>query len=111
MLAELLSDEEHRVEYSERLASWSDAIAAVGPDLHRWDRASMWRRLPEANPRLRPRTREFVDQWFELVSTPGDGLIQDRRGARQIIRERERALKGARSRLTYADILSALESS
>ena len=103
MLAELLSDEERRVEYSERLASWSDAIAAAGPDLHRWDRASMWRRLLEANPRLRPRTREFADQWFVLVSTPGDGLFRNRPGARRIVRERERSLKSARSRLTYAE--------
>ena len=56
-----------------------------------------------ANPRLRPRTREFADQWFELVSTPGDGPVQDRPEARRIVRERERALKSARARLTYAE--------
>ena len=33
----------------------------------------------------------------------GSGPIQDLPGARRLIRERERALKGARARLTYAE--------
>ena len=103
MLAELLDDETRREEFSGRLASWSDAIVAAGPELHHWDRASMWRRLLGANPRLRPRTREFADHWFDFVSTPGSGPIQDRPEARRMVRERERALKGARARLTYAE--------
>ena len=103
MLAELLDDEAGRKEFSDRLANWSDAIAAVGSDLHHWDRSSMWSRLLEANPRLRPRTREFADQWYEVVSTRGSDPIQDLPEARRMVRERERALKGARARLTYAE--------
>ncbi len=103
MLAELLDDEARRDDYSDRLAMWSGDIGAVGTELRSWDRASMWRRLYEANPRLRPRTREFADQWFELVSTSGNGPIQDRLEARRLVRERERALKGGRARLSYAE--------
>ena len=103
MLAELLDDEAGREEFFDRLASWSDAIAAVGRELDDWDRASMWRRLLEANPRLRPRTREFADRWFEVVSTRGSGPTHDLPEARRMVQERERALKGARARLTYAE--------
>ena len=62
----------------------------------------MWRRLHKANPRLRPRTREFADRWFELVSIPAGGPILDRPEVRRIVSERERALKGGRARLSYA---------
>lgn len=103
MLAEKLNDDAHEEEYSNRLAKWSNDIAAAKPDLSLWDRASMWRRLYRANPRLRPRAREFADRWFELVSTQGGGSIQDRPDARRLVRERERALKGARARLSYAE--------
>ena len=103
MLAELLNDDDGKEEFSRRLANWSDAIAAVGRELYEWDRASMWRRLLEANPRLRPRTREFADHWFGLVSTLGSGPIQDQPEAQRMVRERERTLKGARARLTYAE--------
>ena len=103
MLAELQDDEAGREEFSDSLTNWSDAMAAIAIDLHCWDRASMWRRLLRVNPRLRPRTKEFADQWYELVSTVGSGPIQDMPEARRLVRERERALKGARARLTYAE--------
>ena len=102
MLAELLGDEASEGDYSDRLANWSSDIAALGTELSHWDRDSMWRRLHRANPRLRPRTREFADRWFELVSA-GSGPIQDRQDARWLVRERERALKGVRARLSYAE--------
>ncbi len=103
MLAELLDDEASNDEYTDQLASWSDGIAALGPELRGWDRAAMWSRLHRVNPRLRTRTREFTDRWFELVSAQGSGPIQDRPEARQLVRERERALKGGRARLSYAE--------
>ncbi|MDE2838702.1 MAG: DUF6361 family protein [Chloroflexota bacterium] len=103
MLAELLGDESSERDYSDRLANWSRDVDALGTELSRWDRDSMWRRLHHANPRLRPRTREFADRWFELVSAPGSGPIQDSQDARRLVRERERALKGVRARLSYAE--------
>ena len=103
MLAELLGEDARRDDYSDRLASWSGDIAAIGPELRSWDRAGMWDRLRRANPRLRPMTREFADRWFELVATPGNSPIQDRSEARRLVRERERALKGGRARLSYAE--------
>ena len=103
MLAELQCDEARRNDYSARLTRWSGDIDAVVHELRRWDRASMWHRLHRANPRLRPRTREFADRWFGLVSTPTGDPIQDRPEARRLVLERERALKGGRARLSYAE--------
>ena len=103
MLAELLNDDAGIEEFSRLISNWSSATDVVGSELRQWDRASMWRRLLGANPRLRPRTREFAENWFEIVSSNGLVPIRDRLEARRIVRERERALKGARARLTYAE--------
>ena len=103
MLARKLDDEEKIGEFSAGLAAWSESIASAGPELERWDRASMWGRLLGANPRLRPRTWEFADRWYELASMQTGGSIGDSAEAQRLIREREHTLKGARARLTYAE--------
>ena len=103
MLAEALEDEESIGDFSGELGVWSESMAAAEPELECWDRAAMWQRLRSANPRLRRRTEEFADRWYILVATqPGSSLV-GRREARDLIRQREHALKGARARLTYAE--------
>ena len=101
MLARKLYSEDNINEFSTGLAEWSESMANSGPDLERWDRASMWDRLLGANPRLRTRTREFADRWYELAATRRGGSIGDSMEAQRLVREREHALKGARARLTY----------
>ena len=103
ILARKLNNEDIINEFSAGLAMWTEAISSAGSDLERWDRASMWERLLRANPRLRPRTREFVDRWHELASMQTGGSIGNSTEAQRLIREREHALKGARARLTYAE--------
>ena len=103
MLARELDDEDNYNEFSAELAAWSESIVDAGTDMNRWDRLSMWQRLIGANPRLHTRTWEFTDRWYELASAHKGGSIGDLKEAQRLIRERERALKGARSRLTYAE--------
>ena len=103
MLAKELDSGEDISEFTAALASWSEEITSAGPDLASWDRSSMWKRLHGANPRLRPRTREFADRWYEMTSMQNGGSIGDSTEARKLIREREHALKRARARLTYAE--------
>ena len=103
MLARKLDNDDNIEEFSAGLATWTESTANVGSDLQRWDRAAMWERLLGANPRLRPRTREFADRWYELAAAWRDGSIGDSTEAQRLIREREHALKGARARLTYAE--------
>ena len=103
MLAQALEHEVGIERYSSGLASWSEAIGSAEPDLRRWDRVGMWTRLLDENPRLRPRTRDFVDRWFTLASSPEGTPIWESQEARRLIRDREHALKGGRARLTYAE--------
>ena len=103
MLAKELDNEDSIDEFSTGLAAWSGSIADSGSDLERWNRASMWNRLLGANPRLRTRTREFADRWYELAATWRGGSIGDSMEVQRLIREREHALKGARARLTYVE--------
>ena len=103
MLARKLANEDNIEEFSAGLATWTEALVNVGSDLERWDRASMWERLLGTNPRLRPRTREFADRWYELTSMQRGRAIGDSTEAQRLIREREHVLKGARARLTYAE--------
>ena len=112
MLAELLVadgyDQEHRVEgFSGELASWSREIEASFADILQWDRAAMWQRILGANPRIRPLARRFTDSWYSLVTTHTAASLAGDREARDLIRNRERSLKGARARLTNADARAA----
>ena len=103
MLARKLDNEERTNDFSTELVAWSEEITNAGPDLARWDRFSMWKRLYGVNPRLRPRTRVFADRWYDLTSMHNSGSIGDSAEAQRLIREREHTLKRARARLTYAE--------
>ena len=103
MLADALEDEDGVDTYSAWMADWSDSMAAAVPDLERWDRASMWSRLLGANPRLRIRTREFANRWYEFAVTKAGPPVGNLAEARRLIRERELELKRERARLTYAE--------
>ena len=102
-LAELLEDEDSVEVFSDRLDRWSEAMNVFGHDLEHWDRASMWGRLMIANPRIRNSARAFTDRWYELAMSRIGTSIKGDREAKALIRNREHALKGRRSRLTYTD--------
>ncbi len=103
MLAEELEDDEAVERFSVELATWSQAQEAAELELEQWDRNSMWGRLLRANPRLRRRTREFADHWYQLAAASGQQGLADQREARRLVRDRERELKGARARLTHRE--------
>ena len=103
MLAEGLEDDERHDEFTGRAGDWLDVVDANQDELQTWDRAAMWRRLLSANPRLRPRTREFTDTWYMLAKKRPLQLFDGDNEGRRLIRERERTLKGMRARLSYAE--------
>lgn len=103
MLAQALEHEEGIERYSNALAEWTESMAIAEFDVRRWDRATMWKRLLGVNPRLRARTRDFVDRWYVLASSSDNTPIWDSQEARRLIRDREHTLKGGRARLTYAE--------
>ena len=72
-------------------------------ELHReavfegWDRAAFWATILTLNPRIHPRTRAFVDAWLDIAAATTD--LAELPAARDLITNRERQIKGARSRL------------
>ena len=105
MLADALRDHEGQDAFSDSLERWFGEVQENRIDLEGWDRTAMWQRLRSVNPRLRPRTLEFADLWYALVmamASPPSGPAGTAR-ARQLVRERERTLKGMRARLTYTE--------
>ena len=112
ILAEMLVadgyDQEHRVEgFSRDFVSWSREIETSLADIRQWDLAAMWQRILGSNPRIRPLARGFTDSWYSLVTTHAPASLAGDREARDLIRNRERSLKGARARLTNADARAA----
>ncbi|MDO8108324.1 DUF6361 family protein [Isoptericola sp. b441] len=83
-------------DYRDRLATWSAALAAERV-LDGWDQRAFWDVIRRHNPRVSERTRAFVDQWRAVVERAPD--VADDRAARELIRFRERQLKGARARI------------
>ena len=103
MLAQELGNSEREQEFSRSLSEWSDDMEARESDLAGWDRISMWERLWAANPKLRKRTREFVDIWHHLATTKSVANLVGGTEARRLIQHRERSLKGTRARLSYPE--------
>jgi len=97
LLAEQLPSDELLDGYRADLDQWSDDVAAEGA-LDSWDRHDLWAFLLDRNPRLRPATRAFVDNWVDgIARNPAD--VADSEIPRELIRTREWQLKGTRSRL------------
>lgn len=105
MLAEALQDDDNQDAFADDLALWLGEVRQNRTDLAAWDRTAMWRRLQNVNPRLRPRTIEFADRWYDLAMTMADSPSppEDNGEARRLVRDREWRLKGVRARLTYAE--------
>ena len=105
MLAQELGNDEREQEFSRSLSEWSDDMEARESDLAGWDRISMWERLWAANPKLRTRTREFVDCWHDLATTQPVANLEGGTKARMLIQHRERSLKGTRAKLSHSGAL------
>lgn len=91
-----------REEYELALKTWAVEIENAGQGLLAWskDRASFWRLVRTVNPRIGMPTQAFVENWVDLVlnsSTPAAVARSDR--ARNLIREREIALKREQARV------------
>ena len=103
MLAQQFGNDEREQEFSRSLSEWSEDMGACESELEGWDRIGMWGRLWAANPKLRPRTREFIDHWHHLATTQPVGDLEGGTEAGRLIQHRERSLKGTRARLSYPD--------
>ena len=101
MLAEEALREDLATEYREWLAQWADMLHQNAEALSSWSLNRFWQIAHSGGERIGPRTQGFVTRWLALALPPGRARgIADSKAARQLIFERERALKGEQSRLT-----------
>jgi hypothetical protein len=89
-------------QYEDSLEQWRDELNATAA-LDGWSRADWWATIRRQNPRLRTITMQFVDRWLDLIGNDVD-LAKDKT-ASDLVRNRERAIKGGRARLANQSAL------
>lgn len=82
-------------------ALWTEwlGVMAARRDAHtKWPLQDLWQLLDEQQRPIKARTRQFVEQWHEIVvqGRPEDALASP--AVHQLIRRREGAIKGALAR-------------
>ena len=95
MLSELREEDDWIEHYRNLLSEWSGALdqdAVAG-----WSLDDFWAGIEHDSHRIREPARQFVRRWWELVKED-PGTLPDLAIARDLIRGRERRLKGAQSR-------------
>lgn len=88
--------------YREAFEEWADGIEARRGELLSWagDLATFWGSIHEINPRVHGCTRKFIVEWIKLALKPGAVNLKDDAKAHDLIRRREKRLKGNRARLS-----------
>ncbi len=106
MLSQLGRNDELIHHYDEQFRQWADLVNARGAALRGWNQERFWQILDTAGARVPSRTVRFTKDWVILVLTaPSPAKLAAHAGARQLIKERERALKKSLARLENARAL------
>jgi hypothetical protein len=84
--------------YREMLAQWSAEMETHGARVAGWDLNGVWDVMARRERSVPRPTRRFVELWLDIALRGRAGLADDRT-ARQLIREREIALKRSLARL------------
>lgn len=98
MLAEKRDSKELVERYKALLEEWWGEIEARGSVLEEWNRARFWQLVASTGARVGPQTRTFIDTWLGLALN-GNRAATTAAAARQLVGNRERALKRGLSRL------------
>ena len=90
-------------DYRALVAGWAERVANVEP----WDRADMWTRLIQINPRIanNMRTRMFIETWLDHVLAMRANSAADNQELRDLVTRREKAVKKTQSRLVNDKLL------
>jgi hypothetical protein len=97
LLAESAGKSELQDEHSETLAQWAAELDRHA--IEAWQLDELWAAVLGRGHAITVPTQRFVGDWLrEVVRSPDELLVNE--AARRLIRERERRLKGARSRFT-----------
>ena len=103
MLAEAVPNADRESQHRARWQTWLDTDIA---DLASWDLGDLWRRALGAGHAPTPATLRFVETWLSLRRLGLDSESVEKQ-ARQLVDDRERRLKGPRSRLHNRQMLLA----
>jgi hypothetical protein len=85
--------------YRRSLSSWSAIVAARHGVFRQWDRDQFWAMVRHRNPRIGIRTRTFIDHFWDVCRDGKENNMGPGTRARQMVCERERALKGSLARI------------
>jgi hypothetical protein len=100
MLSQLRRNDELINHYVEQFREWSDLVNERGSVLHGWNQEQFWQILHAAGARVPSRTERFTKDWVAMVlSAASPGKLAGHSAARQLVKERERALKKSLARL------------
>ncbi|QSB16829.1 hypothetical protein JQS43_11390 [Natronosporangium hydrolyticum] len=104
--AGLTEHEEPTIWYRGKLQSWQDRLSAE-ERLKDWDRADMWNRLVQQNPRIAAKApaRRFIDRWLDAVTSGRVGEAAADPNLRSLVAEREKSVKKGQSRLVNDKLL------
>lgn len=106
LLLARLADWDEAVElYTARLDAWGSS-EGVATAVAEWDREDFWRCVLDHRGRIHVGTRDFVDRWVNLVLEDPGGAWRSPEAA-ELVRTRERKLKGVRSRFVNRDVLAS----
>lgn len=98
MLAELAGRDDWLEHHREGLRAWADG--PEGADLKTFDSDVLWRFVDDVHANVPTPTRRFVRDWVALLREHAPAKVAEVAAARDLVRMRERALKGSRSRFT-----------
>lgn len=100
MLGEKSNSEDVVTQYRDKFVNWSETIRARQSTLMDWSLPDFWGTVESEGARIPGRACRFVEQWIGLVldNTDVAALATDQK-ARNLIYEREVALKRGRARL------------
>ena len=96
LLARKREDDELIDQYEAKLSNWRDELQET-ECLNRWSRTDWWATVRRCNPRVRPATVTFVNNWIDLSDSDVD-IAHDSTAAK-LVAARERQIKGGRARL------------
>lgn len=88
---------------------WLARLHSVLSRSNGWDLGALWSLMDASSIRVSPRTRSFVTDWMSMVEDGSVAALLENLDspARHLILNRERSLKGGRSRLSNTKLLSA----
>ena len=95
MLAVATGSEDLEEEYRNKLEAW--AVSEAREDRSATPLPELWVLLDELGCNFTPKTRTFIEAWFQLTADPREGCAGD--AARELIRGREWDVKGPKARL------------